>query len=138
MMNAAKSMVGRQVAMGAIKDMVPTTTTVNWELYNFPPCLNLFHFSYGELEGSQQSVAKKIYISWILLLMSLLINFIDTCILVGQGQESSLAIMYSIFKLFIGFVMGTYMLYVGYYGIGKPDSFSIMKFKVCSILIAVT
>ena len=46
--------------------------------------------------------------------------------------------MYSIFNLFIGFVVGTYMFYVGYYGIGKPDSFSILKFKVVSILVAIT
>ena len=45
--------------------------------------------------------------------------------------------MYSIFNLFIGFVVGTYMLYMGYYGIGRPDSFSILKFKVCGIIVAV-
>ena len=86
MISAAKSMVGRNVAMGAIKDALPTASTnVNWENYNFPPCINLFHFTYGELEGSQHNVAKLIYFTWILLLCGLFINCIDTFIIVGSG-----------------------------------------------------
>ena len=64
--SAAKTMVGRQVAMGAVKDMVSSASSapnINWENYNFPPCINLFHFTYGELEGNQHNVAKKIVIN---------------------------------------------------------------------------
>ena len=136
--SAAKMMVSREVAMGAIKDIAPGTPNVNWETYNFPPLLNLFHLTYGELDVSANAVAQKIIASWGVLVLALVLNFVDTCVLVGSDTAPRISIMYSIFNLFIGMVVGTYMLFVGYYGIGKPDTFSLLKFKVLVIVICLT
>jgi hypothetical protein len=133
-MAAAKS----AMAQGAISDLVaPQKSSINWEEFNFPPYIKLFHLTPGELDEPQKGVCQKIYISWILLVIVLSINLVNTIIFTFSGTDPGLDIMYSIFNLFVGSVIGTYALYCGYTGVGKPDSWSTMKYKVLSIVIGV-
>ena len=49
-------------------------TAINWNDYNFPPCLHLVHFSLGELQGSVKRFVLKVYLSYMIVLSVLLIN----------------------------------------------------------------
>jgi hypothetical protein len=75
------------------------------------------------------------YYAWVLLLIVLLVNLLNTIILSASGTENGLAFLYSVFNLFVGAVVGTYALYMGYYGVGKPHSWSLLKYKVLAVIL---
>ncbi len=47
---------------------------INWENFNFPPCLHLVHFSVGELQGSLRRYALFVYLSYTIMLSVLGLN----------------------------------------------------------------
>lgn len=58
-----------------------TTTTaansaspINWNDYNFPPCLHLVHFSLGELQGTVKRFVLKVYLSYMIVVAVLWVN----------------------------------------------------------------
>jgi hypothetical protein len=63
----------------------PGNSNVDWNDYNFPPLLKLFHFSLNDLVDPGRGVAKKIFIEWIMFISILAFNFISTVVLVADG-----------------------------------------------------
>ncbi|MEE4247237.1 MAG: hypothetical protein V2I33_17630, partial [Kangiellaceae bacterium] len=113
-MSFAAKAAARQ-GMEMAKEKVSQATSkseINWNDYNFPPLLKLFHFNLSELSDPQRFVASKIYIEWIVFLSVLLFNFVNTIVLVADGAHG-LNILYSILNSVLGSVLVTYLLYCG-------------------------
>ena len=55
---------------------------IDWDKYNFPPCLHLVHFSVSELEGSLRRYALLVYLSYTIMLSVLGLNRISPSLLV--------------------------------------------------------
>ena len=49
---------------------------IDWADYNFPPLLNLMHFSLAELQGGLKRFVLNLYISYIIVIAVLIINCI--------------------------------------------------------------
>ena len=47
---------------------------IDWNDYNFPPCLHLVHFSLSELQGTVKRFVMNVYISFVIVVCVLLIN----------------------------------------------------------------
>ena len=52
---------------------------INWDDYNYPPCLHLIHFSLSELQGSVKRFVLQVYLSFMIIVSVLLINCTLVC-----------------------------------------------------------
>jgi len=63
-----------------IKEIIGTnpaatdSSGINWNDLNFPPCLNLVHFSLSELKGNLKRFVLIIYLSYLITVVVMLIN----------------------------------------------------------------
>eukprot|EP00826_Nyctotherus_ovalis_P010359 TRINITY_DN1273_c0_g1_i3.p1 TRINITY_DN1273_c0_g1~~TRINITY_DN1273_c0_g1_i3.p1 ORF type:complete len:122 (+),score=31.33 TRINITY_DN1273_c0_g1_i3:112-477(+) len=63
---------------------VKDTSGINWNNFNFPPCLNLVHFSLSELRGSLKSFVLLIYFSYLITIAVMVINLLSTIVQVAK------------------------------------------------------
>ena len=92
----------------------------NWEDFNHPPLLRLWHFAPRELEPNARRVARVAHAAYWLLLTSLLVNLPASIGLAAAGVEGApLNIMYSGFNVLIGGGVGIWAEMSLYKGVGK-------------------
>ena len=93
---------------------------INWEDFNHPPLLRLWHFAPRELEPNARRVARVAHAAYWLLLTSLLVNLPASIGLAAAGVEGApLNIMYSVFNVLIGGGVGIWAEMSLYKGVGK-------------------
>ena len=93
---------------------------INWEDFNHPPLLHLWHFAPRELEPGPRRVARVAHAAYWLLLTSLLVNLPASIGLAAAGVEGApLNIMYSVFNVLIGGGVGIWAEMSLYKGVGK-------------------
>jgi hypothetical protein len=73
--NIAGNVVEMQVR-GAVDQITAPNqnSTINWNDYNYPPCLHLVHFSLSELQGTVKRFALNVYLSFIIIIVVLILN----------------------------------------------------------------
>lgn len=67
-MNAGKNEMEMH-NVGTTKPPLTNETVINWEDFNFPPCLNLVHFSLSELRGPLKKFVLNAYVAFLLIVM---------------------------------------------------------------------
>eukprot|EP00164_Ancoracysta_twista_P001149 GFYU01001507.1.p1 GENE.GFYU01001507.1~~GFYU01001507.1.p1 ORF type:complete len:212 (-),score=54.18 GFYU01001507.1:113-748(-) len=115
--NAATS-AAKGAAASALNGANPNKPKINWENYNYPPYLRLVHVDFTELQGEAQRTAVFVHRAYILMMSTLGLNFFTSFVLACAGiADQGLAVMYSIFNIIIGGVVGMYSFYRCYVGI---------------------
>eukprot|EP01016_Furgasonia_blochmanni_P017648 TRINITY_DN20361_c0_g1_i2.p1 TRINITY_DN20361_c0_g1~~TRINITY_DN20361_c0_g1_i2.p1 ORF type:complete len:251 (-),score=5.14 TRINITY_DN20361_c0_g1_i2:51-803(-) len=105
----------------------PPQLPINWEDFNYPPCLHLIHFSIKELQDPYKSVVKKIHYSFLVLVYNSFINISSSIAQTIEGF-SPIRIFYSIIHLVILGSLGLFTLYRGYRGVTcQPQLLAIYK-----------
>jgi len=88
---------------------MPTAPEIDWTAYNFPPYINVVHFSPSELDPPQRYVVRVQSAAWLLLTLALLMNLITAFVLAGTGMpDGGLHILYSALNLFLATVFCTW------------------------------
>mmetsp|Transcript_21242 Transcript_21242/g.3445 ORF Transcript_21242/g.3445 Transcript_21242/m.3445 type:complete len:127 (+) Transcript_21242:1-381(+) len=102
---------------------------IDWNDYNFPPLLKIIHFTLGDFYEPERGVIKKLFISWIILLAVCTWNILSTIVLVAT-IDPGIHVLFTILNwvLFVSF--GTYVFYLGYYGIAKRENKKIFYYKI--------
>lgn len=117
-------------------NIVPSShnSHIDWNDYNFPPCIKVVHFRLSDFHDNEKKVITKMYVSWILLTIVLSINIISTIVL-SATILAKINILYTFLNLIIGLTLGTFVFYCGYFGVAKSESGNITKFKIGGILL---
>ena len=73
--NIAGNVVEVQV-QGTMDQVTGTNqnSTINWNDYNYPPCLHLVHFNLSELRGSVKTFVLCLYLSFMIIVVVLILN----------------------------------------------------------------
>jgi len=129
--NNIQSNLSKQLQFGGGRN-----SHIDWHDYNFPPLIKLIHFKLSDFEGAEKSVIKKMYISWILLIVVLILNILSTIVLSATVLKG-INVLYSFLNLFLFSVAGTFVFFWGYYGIAKRESGPILRYKIGAGILAI-
>lgn len=129
-MNAMKSSVNSQVSnMKASLSSSP----IKWESFNYPPLLNLIHYSSEELPDSIKGLVKCIHSSFLILIVIFLINVVNCIVQTSQGGEG-INIFYSFLNILIFVPLALFTFYRGYKGLAS-DSYLLRFYKIAQIVL---
>ena len=121
---ASGSTFTRTVISGAMpSSMTSQGNSQNWEDFNYPPLLNLWHYAPLELEQGPRFVARTLHAALLLALLALVCNLLVNIGVVVAGFKEALHIMYAFFNLLLGTVIGMFItMECGYKGMAtnKP------------------
>ena len=107
-----------------------SSSKVDWEDYNYPPGLQIIHFSIDDIEDPQaKSAIRWAHSSYRLACFTLVFNAVATLVLVGSGAKGSfLNVLYSIFNFIIISLVGLYSFYNAYKGLATNNMSMSMKY----------
>ncbi|KAL4450775.1 hypothetical protein ABPG74_011617 [Tetrahymena malaccensis] len=106
----AESQNSPQVSKESIKQL-----QIDWEDFNYPPYLNLFHYNMKEIKDEQErKVVTYISASFYLSLFSLAINFTNAIACTIGGDDQGRIIFYSFLHFTIFSPISLYVFYHGY------------------------
>lgn len=129
---------GLNSVMSGMKNtnIVPSShnSHIDWNDYNFPPCIKVVHFRLSDFHNNEKKVITKMYVSWILLFIVLSWNIISTIVL-SATILAKINILYTFLNLILGMPLGTYVFYCGYFGVAKRESGNIKRYKVIGIIL---
>src|SRR5574343_1639467 len=129
---------GLNSVMSGMKNtnIVPSShnSHIDWNDYNFPPCIKVVHFRLSDFHDNEKKVITKMYVSWILLLSVLSWNIISTIVL-SATILAKINILYTFLNFILGMPLGTYVFYCGYFGVAKRESGNITRYKVIGIIL---
>ena len=129
---------GLNSVMSGMKNsnVVPSShnSHIDWNDYNFPPCIKVVHFRLSDFHDNEKKVITKMYVSWILLFSVLSWNIISTIVL-SATILAKINILYTFLNLILGMPLGTYVFYCGYFGVAKHESGNITRYKVIGIIL---
>ena len=129
-MNAMKSSVNSQVSnMKASLSSSP----IKWENFNYPPLLNLIHYSSEELPDSIKRLVKCIHSSFLILILILIINVVNCIVQTSQDGEG-INIFYSFLNILIFVPLALFTFYRGYKGLAA-DSYLLRFYKIAQIIL---
>ena len=117
-------------------NVVPSShnSHIDWNDYNFPPCVKVVHFRLSDFHDNEKKVITKMYVSWILLAIVLSLNIVSTIVL-SATVLPGIDILYTFLNFIIGLAIGTYVFYCGYFGVAKSESGNITKFKIGGVIL---
>jgi len=77
--------IAKAAVVGQAREVVSGVTSlagsgqggINWQNYNFPPCINLVHFSLDELQGTLRRFVLCQYLNFIIIIFIQLFNRIS-------------------------------------------------------------
>ena len=129
---------GLNSVMSGMKNtnIVPSShnSHIDWNDYNFPPCIKVVHFRLSDFHDNEKKVITKMYASWILLFAVLSWNIISTIVL-SATILAKINILYTFLNLILGMPLGTYVFYCGYFGVAKRESSNIKRYKILGIIL---
>lgn len=124
--NAGKKQIKSQVQKNTTgrfkKGDMKNKPKINWNDFNFPPKLDLFHLTLSELRGDYHKTTRFLLLAWLLIIIMLPINFINNCIQVVVGYNWS-RIPASPLWFFLLIVLAGFIFYWGYRGICEDESY---------------
>lgn len=96
---------------------------IDWEDYNYPPCLNVIHFTIADVDDEEARKAVRwAFASHAQTTVTLIANCCVTLVLAAGGVKGfSVYVLYSIFNFIIVSVLGVYALYHGYKGLATNN-----------------
>lgn len=97
-------------------------SSIQWENFNFPPCLKLIHYDLNEIEEPEKAYTKKLYFSLLLLFAWNLFNMLVNIIVVSSGKGDGKRIFYSIFMFILFQPLSLWVFYKGYRSLVDPIS----------------
>lgn len=103
---------------------------INWNEYNYPPLLRLFHFRISELEGKTKALGRELHALFLTTLAGLGFNILTTIVLIC-GPLNPIEILYSILQAIIVLPCTGYGMYSGFKGIAKPSEWERKKAAIC-------
>ena len=95
----------------------------NWEDFNYPPLLNLWHYAPHELEQGPRFVARTLHAALLLAMLALVCNLLVNIGVVVAGFSHAIHIMYAFFNLLLATLIGMWTtMECGYKGMAtnKP------------------
>ena len=107
---------------------------IDWNDFNFPPGLNLIHFSYQELQQPQKKVILVMLANYILLVLICFFNIINN--IIQSSQYDSIRVFYSFLNIFIFGFLQLFVLYRGYRGM-LYDSALLKLYKALTLLLII-
>lgn len=108
---------------------------IDWFDYNFPPLLRIIHFRLSDFQGEEKTLIKKMYISWVLLLVVLAVNVFST-IVFSLIISFNANLLYTFFNLFLLSSLGTLVFFWGYYGVAKRETMYLFLYRVVGLGLA--
>ena len=112
---------------------------MDWEDYNYPPCLRIIHYQLSDVEAPDASAAVWwAHVSYVGVVVSLTLNIVTTVMLAGGVvPDKGVDIFYSIFNFVIVVVVGMYSFYNGYKGIATNNMRLSFRYVVIQGLMLV-
>merc|ERR1712224_1058073 len=101
---------------------------IEWNDYNWPPLIKMFHFKIEECESEYKSLVVRVHWSWRIMIGLIIFNFINAIIQVASGFNG-LRILSSICVGIIYLIITTYSVYGLFRGFVADDSRSLLYFK---------
>ncbi|CAD8194755.1 unnamed protein product [Paramecium octaurelia] len=105
----------------AIISNKPDQSEINWNDFNWPPLIKIFHFNLSELQDPQKSFVRLLYISYLFILGTTCLNLMDNCIQAGLGYPK-IRILYALLNILIFNALQMYIFYLGYRGMCAHQS----------------
>jgi secretory carrier-associated membrane protein len=117
-------------------NIVPSShnSHIDWNDYNFPPCIKLVHFRLSDFHDNEKKVITKMYVSWILLTVVLSINILTTIIL-SATVLPGIDVLYTFLNFILGMALATYVFYCGYFGIARSESSNLFRYKIGAVVL---
>ncbi len=94
----------------------------SWDDFNYPPVLNLWHYAPSELDRGLRVVARTAHTALMFALLALTLNVLFNIALMVLGHDKPIHIMYSIFNLLLGTIIGMWATMDGYKGMATNKS----------------
>lgn len=107
---------------------------INWDDYNFPPCIKVLHFSLNDFKGSERAVIKKMYVSWILLMTVLSLSILSNIVL-GATVLPGIIILFAFLNFILIGTFGTFLFFWGYFGIAKRESCKRIVYRIGQVIL---
>ena len=117
--------------IGSIKSSLKGQSNANaikWDDFNYPPVLRIIHYSSEELPDPAKGLSKRIHASFLILVLTLLINLVNCIVQVAQGAEG-IMIFYSVLNILIFTPLGMFTFYRGYRGLAS-DIYLLKFYKL--------
>jgi hypothetical protein len=89
---------------------------LEWNNFNYPPLIRLFHYSTDRLQNPIQRVVRVLHYSFLVYLVLCVINFLNNIVLAACGVNSGIYILYSILNVFVLVPFSLFVFYSGFYG----------------------
>lgn len=117
-------------------NIVPSShnSHIDWNDYNFPPCVKVVHFRLSDFHDNEKKVITKMYVTWLLALIVLSYNIIST-IALSATILPGINILYAFLNWILGMPLATYVFYCGYFGVARSESGNITKYKIGGIIL---
>jgi len=86
---------------------------IQWENYNYPPCMKLIHYDLDEIEEPTRTYVQRLNISLVLTFFGCLLNLINNIVwcIMGIGGPR---VVYSFFNILLFPPLGLYAFYKGF------------------------
>lgn len=97
--------------------------------------MKIIHFRLSDFQGVEKALIKKMYISWLLLLVVLSLNILSTVVL-SATILPLVNIMYTFFNFFLLSALGTLVFFWGYYGVAKRETMYLFWYRVVGLGLA--
>eukprot|EP00316_Scyphosphaera_apsteinii_P013397 CAMPEP_0119341370 /NCGR_PEP_ID=MMETSP1333-20130426/102207_1 /TAXON_ID=418940 /ORGANISM="Scyphosphaera apsteinii, Strain RCC1455" /LENGTH=217 /DNA_ID=CAMNT_0007353313 /DNA_START=69 /DNA_END=722 /DNA_ORIENTATION=+ len=115
----------------AVPSLSELPPSMNWEDFNYPPMLRMWHYDPAELDLSPRFIARVMHAAFLLPVFTLVLNLAFTVVLIALGQMEVINAMFSCFNLLIGFAAGLWVFMSGYKGIAARKSRMQFRYVIC-------
>lgn len=104
------------------------SNAIKWDDFNYPPMINVIHYSSAELPENSRGIVRRIHCSFLILVIILFINLINCIVQAAQGGEG-INIFYSVLNFLIFIPLSMYTFYRGYRGLAS-DTYLLKFYKI--------
>ena len=136
-MSIAKHMASNSVSnmKNAVGDSLRANPNpqIDWNDFNYPPVLRLFHYNIEELQGAQKAIVSKMHLSYVIFLLSCVVNLASSLVMITD-HGAIVRICYSVLNFIIIMPIVLYSFYKGYRGI-TFDASNLRLFKITQVIL---
>lgn len=129
--NAAKNQMNG-MRQGIEETMGRRTPGLEWNNYNYPPLLRLFHYSTDKLQNPILRVVRILHINFITVLVISGINLLNNIVQVGSDAAPGEHIFYSFLNVTVFAPLALFVFYSGFYGLCKRPrtGYHLLLFRI--------
>ena len=104
---------------------------LEWNNYNYPPLIRLFHYSTDRLQNPIQRVVRVLHYSFLAYLVLCVINFLNNIVIAACGVSPGIYILYSILNVLLLVPFSLFVFYSGFYGLWKkPRTCHMLAYRI--------